>query len=54
MVWLNITEQEVKDKYEKNVEPDSSKYYTKNQGYSNFDRKNIPVIPSILKKGKKS
>jgi hypothetical protein len=26
----------------------------KNQGYSNFDRKNIPVIPWISKKGKKS
>jgi len=53
-VWLTITEQEIKDKYEKDSEPDPAKYFMKNQGYSNFDRKNIPVIPSISKKGKKS
>jgi hypothetical protein len=53
VVWLNITEQEVKDKYEKNIEPDPSKYYTKNQGYDKFDRKNIPVIPYIPNKGRK-
>ena len=53
-VWLTITEQEIKDKYEKDSEPNPAKYFMKNQGYSNFDRKNIPVIPSISKKGKKS
>ena len=53
-VWLTITEQEIKDKYEKDSEPDPAKYFMINQGYSNFDRKNIPVIPSISKKGKKS
>jgi hypothetical protein len=53
IVWLTITEQEVKDKYEKNLEPDPSKYYTKNQGYDKFDRKNIPVISYIAKKSRK-
>jgi hypothetical protein len=49
-VWLTITEQEIKDKYEKDSEPDPAKYFMINQGYSNFDWKNIPVIPSISKK----
>jgi hypothetical protein len=56
VVRLNITEQEVKDKYEKNLEPDPSKYYTKNQGYGNLDfqdsRGEIPKIAVIAKKGK--
>jgi len=46
-LWLTITEQETKDKYEKDSESDPAKYFMKNQGYSNFDRKNIHVIPSI-------
>jgi hypothetical protein len=53
IVWLTITEQEVKDKYEKSLEPDPSKYYTKNQGYDKFDREKIPVISYIAKKGRK-
>lgn len=56
VVWLNIPEQEVKDKYEKNLEPDPSKYYTKNQSYGNLDfqdsRGNIPKIAVIAKKDK--
>ena len=53
VVWLTITEQEAKEKYEKDSEPNPSEYYIKDQGYGDFDRKNIPVIASISKKGKK-
>ena len=51
VVWLTIIEKEVKEKYEKNYEPDASNYYTKNQGYDAFDSKKIPFISSIPKKG---
>ena len=48
---ITITEREVKEKYEKNYEPDTSNYYTKNQVYDAFDSEKIPFISSIPKKG---
>ena len=53
VVWLTITEKEVKEKYEKNDEPGTSNYYTNNQGYDDFDSEKIPFISSIQKKGRK-
>jgi hypothetical protein len=53
VVWLTITEKEVKEKYERDNEPDTANYYTKNQGYDDFDSEKIPFVASIPKKGRK-
>lgn len=57
IVWLNITETEVKNKYERNEEPDNSKYYLKGHNYSNINAKYteayFPVVTIILPKSKK-
>ena len=37
VVWLTITEKEVKENYERDNEPDTANYYTKNQGYDDFE-----------------
>ena len=44
VVWLTITEKEVKEKYERDNEPDTANYYTKNQGYDDFDSEKVPFI----------
>ena len=56
VVWLTITEREVKDNYEKNTEPDPSKYYIKDKGYGKLDSKytitEFPEVKVIPRKGK--
>lgn len=57
VVWLTITETEVKNNYEKDSKPDPSKYYTKDQGYGKLDSKytirEFPEVTVIPRKGKK-
>ena len=56
VVWLTITEREVKNNYEKDSEPDPSKYYTKDKGYGKLDSKytirEFPEVTVIPRKGK--
>jgi hypothetical protein len=53
IVWLTITEKEVKDKYENNKEPSPSEYFIKGQEYDDINNRytedyfpEITIIPS--------
>ncbi|HEY7507915.1 MAG TPA: C2H2-type zinc finger protein [Nitrososphaera sp.] len=45
VLWLNVTEEQVKANYERNIEPDPTRYYVKNHGYYTGDYPPLLVIP---------
>ncbi|TLX89280.1 MAG: hypothetical protein E6K94_10595 [Thaumarchaeota archaeon] len=46
VLWLNITEQFVKDKYERDRTPDPNYYYVKDYAYYSELYSPLPLIPS--------
>jgi hypothetical protein len=50
VLWLKITEQEVKEKYERNTVPEPNQYFVKNYPYYNgFTGYNYP-LPIVIRK----
>ena len=50
VLWLNITEQEIKEKYERNTVPDPNQYFVKNYPYyTGFTGYNYP-LPIVIRR----
>jgi hypothetical protein len=46
VLWLKVTEKEVKEKYERDIIPDPNNYYVKDYPYYNTYFRSLSLIPS--------